>query len=271
MPQSTSSAPAEVARPKPEPRAVRFAGLRFTPMTVAQAVQALDHRAATAPFTAFVTPNAEHAYLRRVDAEFRACGDGCFVSTNDSRVLGRAAKLAGLDLEFAPGAYVVPALFEQVIRPDEPITIIGCLPALVADLKTKFGLTTVNHHNPPMGFIFDDAAVRVAVDFVAAHPARFVFVAMGPPQSEKFCQRVSIDGRSTGIGLCIGSSLAVLTQQSNPAPDIMERTGLVWLYRLVKEPKRLWRRYLVRGLYGLMIGLGDILALRLGLRSAADV
>jgi exopolysaccharide biosynthesis WecB/TagA/CpsF family protein len=145
------------------------------------------------------------------------------------------------------------------------------MPELVADLKAKFGLTQVAHHNPPMGFIFNDAAVGDAIDFVAAHPARFVFVAMGPPQSEKFCQRVIADGRSTGIGLCIGSSLAVLTGQSNPAPDAMERTGLVWLYRLAKEPRRLWRRYLMRGLYGLGVGLGDVLAIRLGLRRAADV
>lgn len=266
MPETSPAAPAGTA-----PKAVRFAGLRFTPMGVEAAVAALAGRNPQAPFAAFVTPNAEHAYLRRVDPEFRRLGDGCFVSTNDSRVLGRAARLAGLDLDFAPGAYVVPPLFERVMRPDEPITIIGCLPPLVADLKAKYGLSNVAHHNPPMGFIFDDAAVREAVAFVAAHPARFVFVAMGPPQSEKFCQRVIEDGRSTGIGLCIGSSLAVLTQQSNPAPDLMEKTGFVWLYRLVKEPKRLWRRYLVRGLYGVMIGLGDIFALRLGLRRAADV
>jgi exopolysaccharide biosynthesis WecB/TagA/CpsF family protein len=158
-----------------------------------------------------------------------------------------------------------------VIRPDEPITIIGCQPRLVADLKAAFGLTKVAHHNPPMGFIFNDPAVRDAIDFVVAHPARFVFVAMGPPQSEKFCQRVIADGRSTGIGLCIGSSLAILTGQSKPAPEIMERAGLVWLHRLAKEPGRLWRRYLVRGLYGLGLGLADVFAIRLGLRRAANV
>jgi N-acetylglucosaminyldiphosphoundecaprenol N-acetyl-beta-D-mannosaminyltransferase len=253
------------------PQAVRFAGLRFTPMTVDQAVAALAGRDPTAPFSAFVTPNAEHAYLRRIDAEFRACGEACFLSTNDSRVLGRAARLAGLDLDFAPGAYVVRALFERVIATDEPLVIVGCTPAIVADLAAKYRLTAVAHHVPPMGFIRDETAVRAAVDFVAAHPARFVFVAMGPPQSEKFCQRVAADGRATGLGLCIGSSLSVLTEQASPAPDFMENSGLVWLYRLLKEPRRLWRRYLVRGLYGLGLGLRDVVAIRLGLRRAADV
>jgi len=253
------------------PLATRFAGLRFTPMTVAQTLAVLAARDAGEPFSAFVTPNAEHAYLRRVDAEFRACGEACLVSTNDSRVLRAVAWLAGLDLMFAPGAYVVRALFQDVIAADEPITIVGCTPDLVDHLKARFDLTQVAHHNPPMGFIHDEAAVRAAMDFVAAHPARFVFIAMGPPQSEKFCQRVLKDGRSTGVGLCIGSSLAVLTEAAEPAPDWMEHSGLVWLYRLVREPRRLWRRYLVHGLYGLTLAMKDVVLIRLGVRRAWDV
>ena len=138
----------------------------------------------------------------------------------------------------------------------------------IADLAGQFGLTRVAHHNPPMGFIHDADAVRAAVDFVAAHPGRFVFVAMGPPQSEKFCQRIIDDGRATGLGLCIGSSITTLTGRTPSAPRWMEDRGLVWLYRLAREPGRLWRRYLVRGLYGLGLGLIDSVAFRLGLKSA---
>ena len=260
------SPPPSAAQPWPS---VRFAGLRFTPLGVEAAVAGLAGRDPAAPFAAFVTFNAEHAYLRRRDPEFAACGDGAFMGTNDSRVLGRAARLAGLDLDFAPGAYVVKPLVEQVIAPDEPVTIIGCLPELVDEVRGKYGLTNVAHHNPPMGFIHDDAAVRDAVDFVVAHPARFVFVSVGPPQSEKFCQRVIADGRATGLGLCVGSSLSLLTRFSNRAPDFMENAGLVWLYRLAREPRRLFRRYLVNDVIGLGLGLVDVAAIRLGLGRAA--
>ncbi len=260
----------ETGNGAPEPTcaafpSVRFAGLRFTPLSVAATAAALAARPQASAFTAFVTPNAEHAYLRRRDTEFAACGDGCWISTNDSRVLGRAARLGGLDLDFAPGAYVVAELFASVIAADDALTIIGGAEALVGDLKAKFSLSNVAHHNPPMGFIHDDRAVAAAVAFVAAHPARFVFVAMGPPQSETFCQRVIADGRSTGVGLCIGSSLAVITGASDPAPAWMEGRGLVWLYRLVKEPRRLWRRYLMRGAIGLGLALVDAAKLRLTL------
>ena len=260
--------PAPTSPSQPWP-AVRFAGLRFTPISVDDAVAVLAGRDPSAPFAAFVTFNAEHAYLRRRDPEFAACGDAAFLGANDSRVLARAARLAGLDLDFAPGAYVVRPLVERVISRDEPVTIIGCQPALVEELRGKYGLTAVAHHNPPMGFIHDASAVRAAVDFVVAHPARFVFVSVGPPQSEKFCQRVIADGRATGLGLCVGSSLSLLTRFSNRAPDFMENAGLVWLYRLAREPRRLFRRYLVNDVIGLGLGLADVAAIRLGLSRAA--
>ena len=250
-------------------REVRFAGLRFTPLSVDQTVAALAGRPADEPFTAFVTPNAEHAYLRRHNEEFRCAGDACWISTNDSRVLRRAARLAGVDLDFAPGAHVVPPLVLNQIARDEPVTVIGGTPQIVLALREQFGFSRVQHHIPPMGMINDAIAVRTAIDFIAANPARFVFISMGPPQSEQFCQRVIADGRSTGVGLCVGSSLAVLTQQSDPAPDWMERRGMVWAYRLVREPRRLWRRYLVRGMVAVGLCIGDIVQMRLGLKTAA--
>jgi len=249
-------------------REVRFAGLRFTPLSTDETVTALLARPAGAAFTTFVTPNAEHAYLRLNNQEFRAAGDACWISTNDSRVLRRAARLAGLDLDFAPGAHVVGPLIRNGIARDEPVTIIGATPQIVEALCTQFGFNCLQHHIPPMGMIGNDLAVREAIDFVAAHPARFVFVAMGPPQSEQFCQRVIADGRATGVGLCIGSSLAVLTGRSYPAPVWMERAGLVWAYRLIKEPGRLWRRYLVRGMIAMGLCVGDIVRIRLGLKAA---
>jgi len=255
--------PGPASRPLP---LIRFAGMPFNPLTVEQTVQILAERPAEAPFAAYVTPNIEFIYLRRKNAEMRALLDGALISTNDSRIVHRLARLAGLELQFAPGAYVVERLFRQVIRADDAICVVGFTSQGMDRIRALFGLTKASQYIPPMGFIHDEAAVRAAVDFVAAHPSRFVLVAMGPPQSEQFCHRLMQDGRIKGLGLSIGSSLMVLSGQSHRAPDWMERSGLVWLYRLIKEPARLWRRYLVRGLPGVALCVADIFAWRLGLR-----
>ena len=49
----------------------------------------------------------------------------------------------------------------------------------------------------------------------------------------------------------------------------MENAGLVWLYRLAREPRRLFRRYLINDIIGLGLGLMDVAAIRLGRRRAA--
>lgn len=253
-----------IANPDRENAALHFAGLRLTPRTVEQSVSALAGRDAAAPFAVYVTPNIEHIFLNRRRADLRSVYEGAFLSTNDSRIMHRMARFAGVELEFAPGSYVTDRLFKEVIRPDDALTVIGGTPAIVETLKAQFGLRRVAQHIPPMGFIRDPAAVSAAVDFVAAHPGRFVFVAMGPPQSELFCASVIADGRSTGVGLCIGSSLTTITGQAEVAPAWMENSGLVWLYRLVREPKRLWRRYLVNDMAGLALCARAVAASWLG-------
>ena len=82
--------PSSTSTPRTAPAEVFFAGLRFTPLSVQDTVEALAGRPPEAPFVTFVTPNAEHAWLRRHNDDFRACSDACWISTNDSRVIGRA-------------------------------------------------------------------------------------------------------------------------------------------------------------------------------------
>ncbi|MFN7107691.1 MAG: WecB/TagA/CpsF family glycosyltransferase [Brevundimonas sp.] len=263
-----SLSPSKSFQPQSQTEAViHFGGLRFHPVSLDEAVAAIAGRPTALPFDILITPNAEHAWLRRKDPEFDRISTTAWLSTNDSRVLHKAARLGGVELGFAPGAYIVEILFQRVITANEAITVIGGENAVIAALVRQYGLTNVAHHNPPMGFIRNDAAVAAAVDFVVAHPARFVFVAMGPPQSEKFCQRLINDGRATGLGLCIGSSINMITGRAPRAPQWMEDRGIVWLHRLVREPNRLWKRYLLRGVYGLGLALMDAVTFRLRLKT----
>jgi len=49
------------------------------------------------------------------------------------------------------------------------------------------------------------------------------------------------------VGLCVGASLAFLTGQLRRAPRAMQVLHLEWLFRLLSEPRRLWRRYVLKG------------------------
>jgi exopolysaccharide biosynthesis WecB/TagA/CpsF family protein len=50
-----------------------------------------------------------------------------------------------------------------------------------------------------------------------------------------------------GIGLCVGASMDFLSGSRKRAPQWMQQARLEWLFRLLDEPQKLWRRYLVEG------------------------
>jgi exopolysaccharide biosynthesis WecB/TagA/CpsF family protein len=49
------------------------------------------------------------------------------------------------------------------------------------------------------------------------------------------------------VALCIGASIEFLSGARRRAPRWMQRAGLEWAFRLLSEPRRLWRRYIVEG------------------------
>jgi UDP-N-acetyl-D-mannosaminuronic acid transferase (WecB/TagA/CpsF family) len=72
-------------------------------------------------------------------------------------------------------------------------------------------------------------------------------LAIGSPQQEIIAQRLKERGIARGLALCVGASINFLTGIEKRAPLWMREAGLEWLYRLTKNPRRLWKRYLVRG------------------------
>lgn len=71
--------------------------------------------------------------------------------------------------------------------------------------------------------------------------ARFVFVALGCPKQETWM--ASMQGRINACMIGIGGALPVMIGMQKRAPNWMQTFGLEWLYRLMKEPKRLFKRY----------------------------
>ena len=111
-----------------------------------------------------------------------------------------------------------------------------------------YGLQDLQHHSPPMGFIRDPQAVEQTLRFVEAHsPFRFCFLAVGSPQQELLAQEIKQRGVARGLALCIGASINFLTGAERRAPRWIQLANLEWLYRLLQNPGRLARRYLVRG------------------------
>jgi N-acetylglucosaminyldiphosphoundecaprenol N-acetyl-beta-D-mannosaminyltransferase len=109
------------------------------------------------------------------------------------------------------------------------------------------GLRIAGTHCPPVGF--ERAPERLREIDVALERARpdIVFVALGFPKQERLILRLRPLLPQAWFVSC-GISLSFVSGNVSRAPAWLQRCGLEWLYRLVQEPRRLARRYLLQGI-----------------------
>jgi N-acetylglucosaminyldiphosphoundecaprenol N-acetyl-beta-D-mannosaminyltransferase len=91
---------------------------------------------------------------------------------------------------------------------------------------------------------FDDSETGTIAEDIRASGADILFVGIPSPHKEVFLARY---GRQLGVNVChgVGGSFDVVAAKVKRAPALWQRFGLEWLYRLIQEPRRMWKRYLV--------------------------
>jgi N-acetylglucosaminyldiphosphoundecaprenol N-acetyl-beta-D-mannosaminyltransferase len=196
-----------------------------------------------------VTPNVDHIIRYSEDASFRELYAAAGFVLLDSRFLARLLRATkGVHLQTCPGSDVTARLFEDVIAPDDKVVLIGGSAEDAQHLALKYGMRTLRHFNPPMGFIHDPAAMEACLRFVENEsPFRFCLLAVGCPQQETVARALQTRGLARGLALCVGASINFLTGSERRAPRWMQDHGIEWLSRLLQNPGRLAKRYLLRG------------------------
>jgi exopolysaccharide biosynthesis WecB/TagA/CpsF family protein len=234
---------------RPVPR-LDFLGLSISDVGLSDAANAIAERDPHLPFVYVVTPNAQHMVrLAGRDPLLMSAYDKAWLVLSDGNVVRRLARLLlGRHLPHASGSDLTVELLRHRIQPDDAVTVIGGGPALEAALIAQFGLKRLAVHDPPYGFIRDPAAVDACVDYLAAHPARYNFLAVGSPQSEIVARKAFDRGTLVGVGLCIGGSLLFATGLVKRAPRWAQQFGLEGIYRLAQRPKTHFRRVFIESL-----------------------
>lgn len=156
-----------------------------------------------------------------------------------SRLLGRPLpeRVAGIDV------------FEQLLmlahREAHSVYLLGARPEVLQALERRIGerwpgLKIAGRRD---GYFSDAESGKVATD-IAVSGADMLFLGMGSPKKEIFLGRF---GASLKVPVLhgVGGSFDVMAGITRRAPRLWQRMGLEWAYRLLQEPRRMWRRYLV--------------------------
>lgn len=138
------------------------------------------------------------------------------------------------------------ALCERAAAEGLPIYCYGSteltLALLEARLRAAFPALSMKKESPPFRALSveEDAA---AVDRIHASGAGIVFVGLGCPKQERWMAEHR--GRINAVMIGVGAAFDFHAGTVRRAPAWMREHGLEWLHRLLSEPRRLWKRYLV--------------------------
>lgn len=127
-----------------------------------------------------------------------------------------------------------------------PVYLYGSMPNVIEllrrNLQEKFpALQIAGSESPPFRVLTpeeDDGVVRR----INESGAGILFVGLGCPKQDHFAADHA--DRILPVQVCVGAAFDFHAGTKPMAPTWMQRTGLEWLYRLSREPRRLWRRYL---------------------------
>jgi N-acetylglucosaminyldiphosphoundecaprenol N-acetyl-beta-D-mannosaminyltransferase len=196
-----------------------------------------------------VTPNTDHLIRYFENAEFRGLYAHATYVFLDSRFISQTVGLVKRQtISVCPGSDLTAGVLSSVIKPQDVTVLVGGTVAQAEVLRSAYGLEALHHIEPPMNLMRDSEAVEACLRQIeSVSPFRFCFLAIGSPQQEFIARKLKERGIARGLALCVGASINYLTGVEKRAPRWMQRTGFEWLYRLAANPRRMWKRYLIRG------------------------
>jgi N-acetylglucosaminyldiphosphoundecaprenol N-acetyl-beta-D-mannosaminyltransferase len=181
------------------------------------------------------------------DPGFRDVMNGADLVTPDGMPLVwglRALGIASASRVYGPE--LTPVVMTKAAEKGVPIGLLGgtheVLDRFIANVSVgRPGLRVAYRSSPPFRQATPEEEGKVARD-INASGARIVFVGLGCPKQEVWMARQRGNVQAVMIG--VGAAFDFLAGVKPQAPAWVRRSGLEWLFRLVTEPRRLWRRYL---------------------------
>jgi N-acetylglucosaminyldiphosphoundecaprenol N-acetyl-beta-D-mannosaminyltransferase len=198
------------------------------------------------------TANTDFLVKALSDPELRTVLSHCDLVVPDGMPLLWASRLMGIRMpERVTGADLVPRLGELSDAKGYRLFFLGgtegASERAERSMKARYpGVNIVGRLAPPVAPLeqMDNRAILAEI-----HRARpdILLVAFGNPKQEKWIHR-HLDSLKVPVCIGVGAALDFLGGSVARAPGWMQKTGLEWLHRLITEPRRLGRRYVVDAL-----------------------
>lgn len=200
------------------------------------------------------TPNVDHLMKLQNDPEFVNTYKDATYKLCDSKILFFISRFLGTPIkEKISGSDLFPAFYQyHKNNEDIKIFLLGAREGVALKAQEKIneqvGRTmVVGAHSPSFGFEKNEEECAKIIELINQSGATVLAVGVGAPKQENFISKYKDQFTNIKIFLAIGATIDFEAGNIKRAPKWISEIGMEWLYRLLAEPKRLWKRYLVHG------------------------
>ncbi len=225
---------------------IEFLGLKFDDLTLDEAVAKIEQFIKEKKPHMVFTTGAELIVRAHWDETLKGIYLNSDLLTVDSSGVYFAARLLGKPArEPVSAAQLMFRFLELKANVGYRFYFLGSkeeiLKKAVENLKARYpNLNVVGWHHGYFNFKNDSFVVTK----IAEAKPDVLFVAMSTPLKEEFISK-NLERMNVPVSMGVGGSVDVAAGYCKLAPKWLSKMGLEWLYRLIQEPGRLWKRYMI--------------------------
>ena len=251
-PQSLPSTVDSHIDDRPERKRVAIGDIFVDNVDLSTAVEQIDEFVGSGQPHQVVTVNLDFVSIASREPSFRTTVNHADLAVADGMPLVWLSRLRGQPLaERVAGVELVTESCRLAASRGASVFLLGAASeiaeAAAHRLETMWpGLRIAGFYSPPMGPLEGVENERI-VGMIREAAPDLLFVALGAPRQDLWIRENQPDLR-VPVAMGVGCVFDVLAGSVRRAPVWMQRTGLEWAFRLLQEPQRLWRRYLVNDL-----------------------
>jgi N-acetylglucosaminyldiphosphoundecaprenol N-acetyl-beta-D-mannosaminyltransferase len=182
------------------------------------------------------------------DKTFRSVVNNANIATPDGMPLAKSlGVLYGKSQDRVAGMDLFPSLLKESEERELSVFLYGSTEEVLTKIierikKDHPGLKIAGYYSPPFR-VLTEIEKKEIIDLINGSGPDFVMVALGCPKQEKWMAEHKNKINSCMLG--VGGAFPVYAGVQDRAPQWVQNISMEWAYRLIQEPKRLWKRYVI--------------------------
>ncbi len=224
---------------------IEFLGTPMDIATMDETVSFIENKLDKGEFLQHVVVNVAKIVNMQKDPVLAESVKACDVINIDGMGVVFGARFLGYDIpERVSGVDLFQELLKMSAKRDFPVFLLGATDDVVTTTSTKVKSLYPNLNVAGFndGYFWDDE--EAVVNKIRESGAKLLFVAITSPKKENFINKWQ-DKLGVDFVMGVGGTFDVVAGKVNRAPLWMQNAGLEWLYRVIQEPRRMWKRYLI--------------------------